>query len=150
MSTIIDVYNAWQTVDLRSEAVSIIQDQGEIIADLNASQLAQGIKADGTEITPQYAESTIEYKQGKTGLSGITDRVTLFDSGDFYRGIAVTKVDAEKFTITSIDDKTPKLEAKYGNKIFGLTSENSWTYAVQHFMPRLASYIYQKTGLTLK
>ena len=57
-----------------------IQANERFIINLNAAQMYRGEKADGTEIKPSYAPSTIRYKK-KVGQP--YNRVTLRDSGDF-------------------------------------------------------------------
>lgn len=96
---------------------TIIQDAVE---QYNINQLADGKKSNGNSITPDYSQTTIEIKQQK---GQPTDRVTLKDTGDFYKGMT-TVYSSVGITLTSSDSKTGKLTKKYGNEIFGLTPDN--------------------------
>ncbi|OYW20311.1 MAG: hypothetical protein B7Z54_01505 [Sphingobacteriales bacterium 12-47-4] len=104
-----------EAISLQSEAEAAINQTGELGADIIAGQLAQGQRADGTEITPFYKPSTIEIKRRKSGLAGITDRVTLYDTGSYYRGLYVTAKGGNVF-YGSRDSKANKLQDKYGNR----------------------------------
>lgn len=143
MSTIISVAKNFNTMALgfTGKIVSIIDETKEDIANLVASQLAQGIRSDGSKITPEYTSFTIELKSGQPGLAGVTDRVTLYNEGNFYRGITATNITPEKFDITSKDWKTKKLEDKYGTAILGLSVENKAQYARGPFWIKLKQYI---------
>lgn len=105
--------------------LSIVKKNESALLDLNTSQLYEGLKADGTKITPEYSDLTIARKQI---LNQPTNRVTLFDEGDFYRGFFA---ETQKFPIiiSSSDIKTEKLDAKYGPNLFGLTGENKKEFA---------------------
>jgi len=115
--------------DLISFGISLMQD-GEIIdliVELNKSQIADGRKPDGTEISrtdtgAKYRPYTIEVKKTKSGLSGVYDHVTLYDTGAFYEGIAA-KVGSTEIEVIGNDSKTEKLLSEWGN-VFGLTDLN--------------------------
>lgn len=83
----------------------------------NKGQLAKGIKRDGKLITPFYA--SIFYK-------GRIAPVDLKNTGAFYRSFKVSIIDSKDvfIHIFATDAKTPKLEFKYSEKIFGLTESN--------------------------
>jgi hypothetical protein len=151
MSTIVSVARNFNNMAKGfSQAVqNAIEQTKESIADLNASQLAQGIRSDGSKITPEYSTLTIELKLGQPGLSGIVDRVTLYNEGNFYRGITVTNITPSTYDITSTDWKTKKLEDKYGVKILGLTVENRSQYAKGPFWIKLKAYIESTSKLRL-
>lgn len=109
---------------IASEAVAGVVD---VIADLNATQLSQGLRADGSQTLPSYTDVTIAMKRAKGGgLEGVSDRVTLYDTGAFYRGLyaAVQGTDIE---YGSRDEKEGKLQDKYsvsGGSIFGLNEDS--------------------------
>lgn len=103
----------------------------EPAVDIIAGQLAMGMRADGTEITPSYSPLTIELKKKKSGLSAITDRVTLYDTGQYYAGLyQVAK--AGKITWGSRDSKADKLQQKYagrgGKGLLGFNREGRAEY----------------------
>lgn len=91
------------------------------VIDLNQDdQLYQGIDANGNDITPSYAPSTVAYKRRR---SDPYDRVTLFDRGDFYDGWAI-EYRTDEFFISSKDRKIGFLVQRYGADIFGLTDDS--------------------------
>lgn len=152
MSTIIAVAKRVNTLasTLQNEVPDIINRTKETVADIQATQLSTGTRSDGTRTTPDYRPLTIELKQGQPGLAGVTDRVTLYNTGEFYRGLTVMNIDGVKFEITSRDPKTAKLEEKYGEKILGLNRDNKELYARGAFFRELKAYIEQVTLLKLK
>jgi hypothetical protein len=135
------------TFSLIEEIKLIIIETADEIAELQRGQFFQGIKSDGTKIVPEYKEITKQIKSTKTGIAAITDRVTFYDTGDFWKLIGVENVNNETFTITSLDWKTDKLETKYLKKIFGLTKESREEYITYVFFPRLKQVIEQKLKL---
>jgi hypothetical protein len=100
--------------------LAIIRQEENNITDLNTQQLFEGINSDGSPIEPEYSQKTVRIKTEK---GQPTDRVTLRDTGDFYRGLFLS---ATEFPVLfgSLDEKALKLETKYGEKIFGLTEKN--------------------------
>ena len=96
------------------------------ILDMQKEQLSGGLLDKGDEIAPPYAKKTIEKKKAK---GQEVDRVTLNDTGSFYRKQYV-KYSKDHFEITSRDRKRNKLVRKYdgggrlGGDVFGLTEEN--------------------------
>ena len=89
----------------------------------------QGKTNEGVDIKPFYADSTIKIKRRKGQILG---RVTLKDTGDFYRGIEII---AGNNAVIIIAGSTPSygiyLIDKYED-ILGLTKEN-WTVFILRF-----------------
>ncbi len=126
MADAVDMIELLQSLNVEQVASQAVQDSTDQIADLNATQLAQGLRSDGSEILPSYAELTIELKKGKPGLSGVTDHVTLYDEGSHYRGL-YAEVQGEDIEFGSHDPKSEKLQKKYDTKkgsIYGLTADS--------------------------
>ena len=92
----------------------------EILIMVKQEQLFQGIDAQGRQISPPYAESTIKRKIKK---GQPTDRVTLKDTGFFYFSFFID-YQPKEFTIQAEDIKTIFLLARYGLDILGLTPDN--------------------------
>lgn len=129
--------------DIASEVQDSIVATTDAIAELNRGQMFIGKRSDGTEILPTYSDMTIEIKELKGQPS---DRVTLRDTGDFQDNIFVD-VNSESFVIDSSDEKTAKLEKKYGDKILGLSKESkSEEYIPLYFLPELQKRITGKLG----
>jgi hypothetical protein len=110
-----------ETVEETTEELTIYQQQ----------QMYAGRRSDGDTIYPSYTLLTEEIKTGK---GQPTDRVTLKDTGAFYRGITVT-ASANSVKITSTDSKTGMLEEKYGEEIFGLNADSAAKYSENELEP---------------
>jgi hypothetical protein len=143
MATIKEVNDRIQALDLRNKVPEILEDTSEAIADTQAEQMFVGQRSDGAEILPDYTDYTIAIKEEK---GQPTDRVTLRDTGSFQEKIAIA-VKSDRFTISSTDDKTGKLEKKYSKQIFGLNTHYLEEYGREVFRPRLKQYIEETTGL---
>lgn len=118
------MYNKLDKVDVHEASQMSIIDTDRDLARVQQEQLFQGLRSDGKRIKPGYATSTKDYKRKK---GQPFDRVTLKDTGQFYSGILID-VRGETFVITSADEKTGKLEDKYGFRIFGLNKESRIEY----------------------
>ncbi len=75
----------------------------------------------GDTIRPFYKPKTVKAKMRK-GLP--YDRVTLYDTGNFYRRIKISYNARYGFFIKSTDPKNDKLVEKYGANIFRLNRTN--------------------------
>lgn len=106
------------------------------VLDLNRDeQLYQGVRADGSAITPPYKPITVQIKQR---LGQPTDRVTLRDTGDFYDSFEI-EFNQDDFQIVATDRKTAGLQSKYKN-ILGL-NDSSIEQVIQIVKPRLLTEI---------
>ena len=76
----------------------------------------RGQDSEGNELFPPYTPFTVSIKQSK---GQPTDRVTLYDTGQFHASFFVDWRPTE-FEIYARDVLTPKLAGKYGPEIFGL------------------------------
>lgn len=139
--TVFDYMQAVQTVinAIPDETERIINNKAEEIIDLNRdNQLYDlGIDSDADLLTPQYSNTTILFKrqEGKP-----YNRVTLFDTGDFYRGFRI-KLNYPNFSIYSTDEKSSMLQDKYGSNIFGLITENQRKVNYEIIKPELDAFI---------
>lgn len=114
----------------------ILKHEDVIISMVVESQLYDlGITGQGKEIASYapYAPSTIKYKKKKNQP---TTRVTLKDSGDFYKSLRVV-FDNNGFYITSSDDIAPLLIKKYGSTILRLSDENLKRLLNEYIRPGL-------------
>lgn len=111
-----------KTLDIEALAREVIEDDSNrrFLEDANALQLKEGLRADGSDITPEYSPFTVEEKKIK---GQPFDRVTLKDSGDFWEGIKI-KAAGNELTYDATDPKSDKLQEKYGEDILGLSDEN--------------------------
>lgn len=106
-------------LDVVDIMVDSLEDIDEFIADLNRTQLTQGLRDDGSSIEPEYSALTEVLKRSKSGTAGITSNVTLFDTGQFHKSI-FTSIFPDEIVLDSKDSKLNKLEDKY-QSILGLT-----------------------------
>jgi hypothetical protein len=97
----------------------VVQDNAYVLELDNQAQLEEGLDSNNRDITPEYTPFTVQEKQ-EAGQP--YDRVTLRDSGDFYRSI-VAQVRGEAITMEASDEKTQELQQKYGRDILGLSEE---------------------------
>lgn len=115
----LDLLELAEKVNIENVCSTALQKNENKIADLNAYQLSRGKRSDGSDILPEYAPLTIELKKGNPGLSGVTDRVTLFDTGAHYKGL-YADVQGVQIEYGSKDKKSAALEKKYATKRGGL------------------------------
>lgn len=95
----------------------------DVIEDMNAEQLQQGLRADGEEIRPKYRNPLYaEYKQFKNSkpTHGTPD---LRDTGAFYKGIKAV-ISGDTLELKGTDEKTEMLQEKYKDSIIGLSEGN--------------------------
>lgn len=109
---------------LEEELEEIMMEHEEIILDMVRWQqlYEKGINGKGVPIMSYapYAPRTIHVKQ----LDGAPyDRVTLHDTGEFYRKMRL-EPEERGFEIFSTDSKTLDILDKYGDFIFKLTDSN--------------------------
>lgn len=100
-----------------------LEQNSQKIVELNVEQLYEyGINSLGIRIDTYdpYSPYTVRVKKEK---GQPYDRVTLRDTGDFHRSFEVV-FDPASFYITATDNKTQMLVERYGERIFGLTTEN--------------------------
>ncbi len=115
----------------RSIQESIKANEG-IIKTLQTSQLFAGKTKEDAKITPDYALSTkiIKRRKGQP-----TDRVTLRDTGDFYRSIEVV-AGGNAMIIRTIISYSIYLINKYAD-ILGLTADNWEKFINQYTLPTI-------------
>ncbi|WP_430897633.1 MULTISPECIES: hypothetical protein [unclassified Paraflavitalea] len=125
MSDVLQILSDLSSIDVEHLAELSLIENESVMADLNAEQMARGLRPDNSEITPTYSDLTIELKQGRPGLSGITDRVTLYETGEHYKKL-YAEIKGSEYEMGSKDLKSEKLQKKYG-KIYGLSDDSKET-----------------------
>jgi hypothetical protein len=156
MATGLDLLENLEALDPEAVAIEVLEENTNVMADLIAGQLAQGLRSDGSEILPSYAPLTIELKKNKSGLAGVTDHVTLFDTGSHYEKL-YTEVKGDELEYGSKDNKSAGLQEKYDRKgksskgsIYGLTEDSKDDLTGGHTEPQWQKKIEAKTGLKFK
>lgn len=116
---------------------------GGIFARGIKGQLFSGVDSTGNELADiggDYSPITIQEKQFK-GLP--TDRITLFDEGDFYRSF---RIDVSKDSV-SISANTIKegvdLQNRWGDELLGLTDE-SRNKLIDELIPEIIQFIIEE------
>jgi hypothetical protein len=101
--------------------LNLVSEYDDFVIGLNQAQLYDdGIRNDGSQITPPYAISTLRIKRKKRQP---TDRVTLKDTGDFYDSFYI-ELGSNSFLINARDSITNILKGRYKDEILGLTEES--------------------------
>lgn len=114
----------------------ILRNEDVIVSMITEDQLYElGIEGRGIEIASYlpYAVSTIKRKIKK---GQPTNRVTLKDTGEFYKSLHV-EFDDEGFYVTSSDEKAKYLLDRYGKTIFRLSNANFNLLLREHIRPSL-------------
>lgn len=128
-------------------AVEALNESKELIADLNAEQLAQGIQTDGAKSNFTYTPFTIAVKRTKTGLASVTDHLTNFDTGESYRSL-FAEFTADKATFGTKTDKEDAINDRMNGKAFGLTDDNRKMILKSHaniaFIQKIRTFIYER------
>lgn len=122
----LELQESIRSINLNDIAARSIEDNRESIADMNAAQMAQGLRADGSEILPSYADLTISMKKKRSGLSGVFDHVTLYNTGAHYAGL-YAEVKGDEIEYGSRDEKSAVLQKKYNTakgSIYGLSTDS--------------------------
>lgn len=139
-------YEIISALDVNQLAIESLKATVDKMADLNVLQMSRGLRSDGSAITPDYANSTIQIKKAK----GQEWRfVTLHDKGDFYRA-SYAKVQGNRVEMGSTDSKTAKLEKKYSKargSIFGLSDKYLMGFISEDLRPMWAKKASELTGL---
>lgn len=146
MATISAVLKKFEALDVDTISADAIEETAPEMIDANRAQMDAGMKADGAEIFPPYAPLTIAIKRMK---GQPTDRVTLKDTGSFYAGMSII-VTADQVLSGSGDEKSAKLQEKYGTEIFGLGGEFKAGYVNTALRPVFRQKIEAATGLTMR
>lgn len=121
----------------------------DTLADLNAEQLAQGISSDGKRTTlygnDYYAPSTISRKKSKSGLSGVTDRVTGYDTGSLYRNL-YARLQGESLEYGSASNTAPLFEKQTSQRIYGPTEESRVEFIETILQPQFMDAVERVLG----
>ena len=103
-----------------------VQNNENFIIKMNTEQMYKGELSTGKEIRPSYAPATIAYKKRK---GQPFDRVTLRDTGQFYKKLKVIARYKDFVIDTSLSGARPygflmKGKRSYGEDILGLNDKN--------------------------
>lgn len=119
MATGVEILNKYRSLNIRTAIQETLQETENSALDLQAEQMYEGKRSTGGMIRPLYSPITIQIKQEKGQVS---DRVTLNDTGVFYRSLYM-RITPYSFEFLSNDIKRFDIEGKYGAWIYGLSPE---------------------------
>lgn len=146
MGTIADLYRRCAPVNLEQVAEESIRENASVVVSYNQKQLYEtSIRADGENLLLYNSIIYALDKNRRNPEPGIM-HPDLFDTGDFYRAMFLT-VEGGEFEIDSRDWKSSHLKDKYGDTIFGLTSEHKAEFAQDALFKSIKKTIESLTGL---
>jgi len=91
------------------------------LADLNVTNMEQGLMSNGKNISPEYQSSEYaEYKSSIGSISSPTPDLKL--TGDFHEGV-FAKISGENIEFGSTDEKESDLQRQYTDDIFGVQED---------------------------
>ena len=124
-------------------AAEAITDSHNLAEDLNADQLAKGIKVDGTAANFTYSPMTIAIKKQRSGLASVTDHLTNYDTGESYRQL-FEKVENKKVIFGTGTDKEDSISDRMDDRAFGLTKDNKEIFMKDGVLPKFFSLIHSE------
>lgn len=142
-----DMLDTLETLDISRLCSKVMQDNLREIPPLIEQQLDKGLRSDGSEILPAYTQTTIQIKELK---GQPTDRVTLHDEGNYYRGLYADMQGDQGFITGSKDVKSDKLDKKYATAKGRLTAMNETSkeeLADNYLEPEFQREVETQTGL---
>lgn len=146
--------NNIQQFDLVTEQNKIIEEHKDVLADLQAEQWGSKSKDyAGRDIKlldnpgGGYRPFTIEKKRTEGfGLGAVTNRITLFQTGELYRSLFAT-ITSSKFFLSSDVFYFKKLMKRTGD-VTGLDHDERLKFAETYVRPGIKEVLKQKTGLS--
>lgn len=106
----------------------------DVAVSLVASQLAQGIKSDGSLTDFPYAPFTIASKKRKSGLSAVTDHLTNYDTGESFKKL-FAEIQGDKVIYGTKTDKEAAISDRMDGLAFSPTQDNKEELVRQHMKP---------------
>jgi len=147
MATALDMIDNLSKFNVKAQTTKIFNNNAVHVTTLNQAQMLKSKKRTGEGIgkykSPEYA--AIKAKQNPEAGAGNVD---LKLKEGFYRGM-IMKIVGNIIDIKSTDAKSPALQRKYGDDIFGLTPENWQIWLDEIFMPDYMIEFTKATGLKI-
>jgi len=120
---------------------SILQNEDEILDLVRKDQLLdKGIDGYGRPIQPYYAPFTVNNKLFNRRPPQEADHVTLRDTGAYHNSFT-TDYGSGVLEIFATDAKATGLERKYGDNIYGMTTESQKKLSEKFIRPALYNYL---------
>lgn len=140
---VLNLLNKIEKLDIKAISEQAINATADSIKQANQEQLYDGLLSSGYEIEPEYSQRTIEIKELK---GQPTDRVTLQDTGEWYKGITVEAQNG-RVIVDNTDGKTNDLKEKYSSRILGIGGLYKSKYIATKLNPKFLKIIKDATGL---
>ncbi len=137
MTTIHAMLKRVKSVDLIELASDIVENKPQVIIDMNKDNLVHGIKKDGTQIGKYKDQGYYSRKKFAMNSKAGFGNVDLINKRAFVGGMFLKMFSSGVFDIRSRDSKSDELMTKYGDDIFGLTSDNKKKYRTDVLQPEL-------------
>lgn len=146
MATIKALYDKVSAFDSDTAIDQAFNECSDEFVKLNQDQLFAGLRRDGSEIEPPYANLTVAIKTEK---GQPTDRVTLKDEGNYYAGL-YARASGDRIEEGSTDSKSASLTEKYGDEITGLGGEYKKEFQDTAFKPAFSRKVFAAIGIMPK
>jgi hypothetical protein len=144
--TVLDMVDRFKGIDIDVLVEESFLETEDEFKRLNTEQLFEGKLNDGSDIKPEYAESTKRRKKRKGQPS---DRVTTRDTGDYHNEFTV-RPDNDELQIGSNVEYEQYLDKRYGKKLYGLMPVRNEQFTFGPFWSVLQTKLEEKTHLTFE
>lgn len=144
--TLHELKRRWSKLDVKRAAISIVAERKEDIIDKNREQLMDGFNKEKKRLK-KYASTQYAARKNRRNPVPGYGNPDLYDTGSFQQAMKLNIQSTNLYEITSTDSKTPDLKKKYGNEIFGLTTDSKDDVKYEIINPGLVDYIKKETGL---
>lgn len=143
MTTAADLIELMRTVDVETDAMTVIDANKDTITAYNREQMMTGKSPSGERIGVYRSRWYAQMKQSMNPMAG--GGVDLRLTGAF-QGAMFTKVSGQEWETSSTDGKLGELTEKYDDN-FGLSSDNQELFNDLFFLPDFLKLLEAKTGL---
>lgn len=151
MATVNELCEAFLKLRLREELPEMIRETGTEIALKVEKQLAKGELSTQAKITPTYQSDF--YAKAKARMNSAPGYSTpdLRHTGDYYRGIGVALLSSNEYAIESDVPYAHNASIEqYGDNLLRLSEQSKEEYIEETLLPKIQTYITEKTGLTFE
>lgn len=144
--TVYDMLERFKSIDINQLIDETFIETEKSFIELNTEQLFEGKLNDGSDITPEYAESTKKRKKRK---GQPFDRVTTRDTGQYHKEFTV-RPDNDVLQIGSSVEYEQYIDKKYSKKLYGLMPVYNEEYTFGPYWSVLKQKLEDKTQLTFE
>lgn len=150
MSTIAELSDALKSLDVMSAARQAGAATTDSYTQANRDQMLSGKRKDGRKVMDApgdvYAWETYALEKNRMNSKPGMYDPDLNCTGAFHASMKAV-INQDSIEMTATDSKAEKLEAKYGEDIYGIGGEFLQGYADNQFTPEFQKIITNETGL---